>query len=199
MSTIVLRNTKGSALTFTEGDANFTNLNTDKLEDITGEALNDLSNVNAAGPSNGHVLTYNTSTSQWVGSAPATSTTELSEDASPQLGGALDANGEIVSNSILKDYAETIHALGSSDSPTITISNGNVQSVTISSGLALPVFADAAAGQSVTLLVSGSGAATGTGNHIFAAGGKTLTTKSVVSIFYDGTTYWTSIATGFVA
>jgi hypothetical protein len=34
MSTIVTRAVKGSALTFTEGDANFTNLNNDKIEDI---------------------------------------------------------------------------------------------------------------------------------------------------------------------
>jgi len=35
MSTIVTRSGKGSALSFTEMDANFTNLNTDKLEDIS--------------------------------------------------------------------------------------------------------------------------------------------------------------------
>lgn len=35
MSTIVTRSGKGSALTWAEGDANFTNLNNDKLENIT--------------------------------------------------------------------------------------------------------------------------------------------------------------------
>lgn len=35
MSTITLRNTKGSALTFTEMDDNFTNLNTDKLQNVS--------------------------------------------------------------------------------------------------------------------------------------------------------------------
>ncbi len=34
MATIVTRAGKGSALTWTEGDANFTNLNDDKLENI---------------------------------------------------------------------------------------------------------------------------------------------------------------------
>lgn len=34
MSTIVTRTGKGSALTFAEGDANFTNLNNDKLENV---------------------------------------------------------------------------------------------------------------------------------------------------------------------
>lgn len=36
MSTIVTRTVKGSALTWTEADANFTNLNTDKLERTSG-------------------------------------------------------------------------------------------------------------------------------------------------------------------
>lgn len=37
MSTITLRNTKGSALTFTEMDNNFSNLNTDKLESVAAD------------------------------------------------------------------------------------------------------------------------------------------------------------------
>lgn len=154
MATITLRSVKGSALSFAEGDANFTNLNTDKLENV-------------------------------------------SEDTTPSLGGDLNASGNKIQNPVLEDYAETVHSLGSTDTPTITVSNGNVQSVTITSGLTLPAFSDAATGQSVTLIVSGSGSASGTGNHKFAGGNKTLTNDSVVSIFYDGTTYFTSIATDF--
>ena len=37
MSTLVLRNTKGSALTFTEMDNNFSNLNSDKLEAVVSD------------------------------------------------------------------------------------------------------------------------------------------------------------------
>jgi len=99
----------------------------------------------------------------------------------------------------LEDYSETIHTIGSNDSPSISVSNGNVQTVTITSGLSLPAFDDAAAGQTVTLIVSGSGSVTGTGSHKFAGGNKTLTNDSVVSIFYDGSTYFTSIATDFQA
>ena len=119
------------------------------------------------------------------------------EDTTPQLGGALDCQGNDIQDATLEDYKETIHSLGSTDSPTITIGNGNVQSVTITSGLSLPAFSDAAAGQSVTLLVTGSGTASGTGAYKFAGGNTTLTSYSVVSIFYDGTTYWASIATDF--
>jgi len=38
MATVTLRNTKGSALTFTEMDDNFTNLNTDKLENLSEDS-----------------------------------------------------------------------------------------------------------------------------------------------------------------
>ena len=42
MSTIYTRATKGSALTWTEGDANITNLNNDKLEDIVEDTTHQL-------------------------------------------------------------------------------------------------------------------------------------------------------------
>lgn len=134
MATIVTRAGKGSALTFTEGDANFTNLNNDKLEHTGGT---------------------------------------------------------------ITGYKETIYSLGSTDSPAIDVANGNVQTVTITSGLALPAFTNAAAGQTVTLLVTGSGTATGTAAYKFAGGATTLTSFSAVSVVYDGTTYWASIATDF--
>lgn len=136
MATIITRVGKGSALTFAEGDANFTNLNTDKLENVGGE---------------------------------------------------------------ITGYSETIHSLGTTDTPAIDVANGNVQTVAITSGLTLPVFTNAIAGQSVTLLVTGTGTATGATGYIFAGGAKDLTTNSVVSIFYDGTNFWTNIATDFQA
>ena len=123
--------------------------------------------------------------------------TEISQDTTPQLGGTLDCQDNIVQSPDLKDYKETVHSLGSTDNPSISVSNGNVQTVTISSALNLPAFNSPATGQSVTLIVSGSGTASGTGAYKFAGGNKTLTNDSVVSIFYNGTTYFTSIATDF--
>jgi hypothetical protein len=46
MSTITLRNTKGSPLTNTEVDNNFSNLNTDKMEKSSN--LSDLSSASTA-------------------------------------------------------------------------------------------------------------------------------------------------------
>jgi len=160
--------------------------------------LNDLTDVSASGPTNGQVIQYNSGASQWQ-TVTLSFLSNVSEDTTPQLGGTLDCQDNVVQSPDLKDYKETVYSLGTTDNPSISISNGNVQSVTISSGLNLPAFNDAATGQSVTLIVSGSGSATGTGAYIFAGGNKTLTTKSIVSIFYDGTNYWTSISTDFQA
>lgn len=196
MATVTLRSVKGSALTISEADSNIDNLNTDKIE------LTDISVTQNSASGNG-TLSYDNTTGVVSYTPPDLSgyltsyTTELSEDTTPVLGGDLDASGNTISNPVFKDYAETIHSLGSTDTPTITVSNGNVQSVTITSGLTLPAFADAATGQSVTLIVSGSGTASGTAAYKFAGGNTTLTTLSVVSIFYDGTNYFASIATDF--
>lgn len=46
MSTVVLRNTKGSPLTNTEVDSNFSNLDTDKMEKESN--LSDLANAETA-------------------------------------------------------------------------------------------------------------------------------------------------------
>tara|TARA_B100001057_G_C22818314_1_gene938372 strand:+ start:991 stop:1875 length:885 start_codon:yes stop_codon:yes gene_type:complete len=101
-----------------------------------------------------------------------------------------------------QDYAETVEAIGSNDSPTLTVANGNVKTVTISSALNLPAFSDAAAGQTITLIVSGSGTAAPSGGaaYKFAGGNKTLTNDSIVSIHTpDATNYFASIATNFTA
>ena len=154
-------------------------------------ALTDLS-VGAEGASAGNgSISYNNSTGEFTYTPPLLDGLTIS--------GAVAFGDNQLQAPELRDYKETIHALGSTDSPSISISNGNVQTVTITSGLSLPAFSDAAAGQSVTLIVSGSGTASGTGAYKFAGGNKTLTTESVVSIFFDGTTYYASINTDFQA
>ena len=63
MSTIVLRNTKGSELTTAEADANFNNLNTDKLE------FTNLS-VTQNGASGNGALSYNNATGNFSYTPP---------------------------------------------------------------------------------------------------------------------------------
>jgi len=170
-------------------------------------AFDDLTDVTITTPSTGQYVAYGPS--GWTNG-----TLSIQNDTSPILGGNLDVNGNsltTISNGNITlapngtgkskvnniNYYETPYALGTTDTPTIDVANGNVQTVTITSGLTLPAFTSAVTGQSVTLIVSGSGTASGTANHKFAGGNTTLTTLSVVSIFYDGTNYYTSIATDF--
>ena len=323
MATIVTRTGKGSALTFAEGDANFTNLNTDKLEDITSESIGDLSDVNTStggnvtdvddvrnpntltlsgatsagivyntklrftgsdvtsaglalntdyyvaavvstdtfeisttssgspisltdfgsitdfqwtapdlNLTNGSILSWSTADSKFVAGAASSGISNVVEDTTPQLGGNLDVNGSKIyaASGVLNiegatdsninltalgtgdiqltpavngasvvsrmRYSEKVHALGSTDTPTISLSNGNVQTVTITSSLTVNAFG-ANAGDSVTLIVSGTGTLSGPAALVLPGGTNTLTTLSVVSIFYDGTNYLASIATDF--
>lgn len=241
MATITLRSVKGSALTFAEGDANFTNLNTDKLEDITNESIADLSDVTLTTPTAGQLLTYGAGgwENQDAAAGGATQLNELSDidaslaptdgqilvynntsgffeaqdpaaggianvvdDTTPQLGGNLDAQDNVVSAVEFKDYKETVYAIGSNDAPSIDAANGNVQTVTITAGLAIPDISNFDSGASMTLVVTGNGSATdSTTSSIckFAnAGASTLTNNSIVSIFNDGTNYYVSIATDFM-
>ena len=228
MATIVTRTGKGSALTFAEGDANFTNLNDDKIE------LTDLS-VTQNAASGGGALSYANGTGVFTYTPPqlpAAGISNVVEDTTPQLGGNLDVNGNKITTAsgVLNiegatdgninltalgtgdinitpalngdsaitrmRYSERVHALGSTDTPTISLSNGNVQTVTITSSLTINAFAGNA-GDSVTLIVSGTGTLSGPAALVLPGGTNTLTTLSVVSIFYDGTNYLASIATDF--
>lgn len=141
MATIVTRAGKGSPLTATEGDANFTNLNNDKLE-----------------KSGGTITGYN-------------------EGAIYDLG---TTGGTIAPN----------------------VANGNVQKITLNSALTLNAFTSPVAGQSLTLIIYGGTAYTSiTSTMKFAGADKTLTGTAgcidMLSIYYDGTTYFASVAKGF--
>lgn len=159
MATIVTRAGKGSALTFTEGDANFTNLNNDKLENVV-------------------------------------------EDTTPQLGGDLDGQGNKVENVEMDDYKETIYT-GGSTTGTITpdVANGNVQKISLTGNITFNAFANAETGQSMTLIIDTNGTGrTLTSTMLFSGGNKTLSTTDTVDImtvFYDGTTYYASLANDF--
>ena len=160
MATIVTRAGKGSALSFVEGDANFTNLNNDKLENVV-------------------------------------------EDTTPQLGGNLDGQGNTVSDVNLENYKETNYALSYAATITPDVANGNVQTVTLTGNVTFSAFSNPEAGQTLTLIVKqdATGSRTLTSTMLFAGGNKTLTTDAnavdIISVFYDGTNYYASLATDF--
>lgn len=240
---VTLRNTKGSALTFTEADNNFTNLRDATLTITDGstpqaiELNGTITFASGAGisavQSGGTVTITNTASSSALDN--------VVEDTSPQLGGNLDVNnfnivssgggtlvisgsgacsiggsvlnltsntsagGNELTNVQLDDYKEVIYTSGTTTG-TITpdVANGNVQSITLTGSITLNAFANAEAGQSLTLIVrqpSSGGPYTLTSTMKFAGGTKTLSTGAneidIISIFYDGTTYYASLATDF--
>jgi hypothetical protein len=139
MATIVTREGKGSALTWTEGDANITNLNNDKLE---------------------------------------------------------------ASGGTITGYKETTFSLGTTSGTVApNVANGNVQTITLNGNLTFNAFTSPVAGQSLTLIINTNGTGrTLTSTMKFAGGINTLSTTSttdILSVFYDGTTYWASLSKDF--
>jgi hypothetical protein len=240
MATIYTRATKGSALTWTEGDANITNLNTDKLEDIVEDISPQLGG--ALDVNTFSITNSSTSTPDIVLQPNATgegiviidgegleidSPSEFGAFVNSAVGqnlilttGAMDSplvslvdgtNGQInivphgTGATTVKNirYNETQHSLGTT-SGTIApdVANGNVQNITLNGNLTLNAFTSPLAGQSLTLIVNTNGTGrTLTSTMKWAGGEKTLSTTSttdIISVFYDGTNYWASLAKGFV-
>jgi len=98
---------------------------------------------------------------------------------------------------------ETVYSLGTT-SGTITpsFSNGSVQTITLNGNLTWNAFTSPVAGQTITLIVNTGGTnRTLTSTMKFAGGMKTLSTTNttdIISVFYDGTTYYASLAKGYV-
>jgi len=178
MSTIVTRAGKGSALTWTEGDANITNLNNDKIEDIVEDLTPQLGgNLDVNGNSivsvsNGNIIL------------------------------APDGTGKTKISAI--NYNEgAIYDLGTTGGTIAPdVANGNVQKITLNSALTLNAFTNPVAGQSLTLIIYGGTSYTSiTSTMKFAGAVKTLTATAgcidIVSIYYDGTNYFASLGKGF--
>lgn len=82
------------------------------------------------------------------------------------------------------------------------VANGNVQKITLNAALTINAFTSPVAGQSLTLIIFGGTAYTSiTSTMKFAGGIKTLTGTAscidILSVYYDGTTYYASLNKGF--
>jgi len=124
--------------------------------------------------------------------------------ASP-MNNPVNVNDQVLSNAGLKGYSETVYT-GLSTSGTLTpaVSDGNVQTVTLSGNITINALSSPANGDSVTIIITqpGSGGPyTLSSTMKFAGGNKTLSTAAnaidVLSIFYDGTNHLASLSTNF--
>jgi hypothetical protein len=115
--------------------------------------------------------------------------------------GAVDVTA--TGRTAIKDLTETVYALTYGSTITPDVANGTVQNVTLTGNVTFSAFANPVAGQSITLIVKqdATGSRTLTSTMKFAGGTKTLTTAAnstdIISVFYDGTTYWASLGADF--
>ena len=96
-----------------------------------------------------------------------------------------------------------IHTVTYGATITPNVTNGNTQQVTLTGNVTFNAFTSPVAGQSLTLIVKqdATGSRTLTSTMKFAGGTKTLTTAAnsvdIISVYYDGTTYWASLGADF--
>ena len=201
MTTIVTRAGKGSALSFTEADANFTNLNNDKIEltdisvgsEATAEGNGTVAYNNATG-----VFTYTPPTAAGIGAIGS-----VSADNTPSLGGNLDVGSAIIStnnpsgnvqiagsgdgnvvltNGVTVDYfqshGEAIGMTGSSGTLTIDPADGPIQYAALDGNATINGFTNGSAGQTVSVIIDGTaGSYTLTlGADIYVPGGTATAT-----------------------
>ena len=185
-------------------------------------ALDGLSDVTSTTPTDGQALIYNGTTFQWTNQTISSGgISDVVADTTPQLGGNLDVNGQqIVSvsngNIVLEpngtgktvvsglNYNEgAIHTVTYASTITPNVTNGNVQTVTLTGNVTFSAFTSPVAGQSLTLKVvqDATGSRTLTSTMKFAGGSKTLSTAAnsidIISVYYDGTDYFASLAKDF--
>jgi hypothetical protein len=109
-------------------------------------------------------------------------------------------------NVTLKQFQETRVALGSvtgDQSSNINLANGSIFTMTATGNITISSVTNAVAGSSATLIITQDG----TGNRLltstmkFAGASKTLSTAAgaidIVSLFYDGTTYYATLSKGY--
>lgn len=243
MATIVTRSGKGSALTWTEGDNNFSNLNTElgnKVASVSGTTGRITVGGTATAPtvdlSSGVVSpasvtyasitvdTYGRVTALSSGTAPVTSVSGTAGRISSSGGTTpsldlvsgiatagtyagrvtVDTYGRITAaTNDVTGYTEPIYDLGTTGGTVApNVANGNVQKITLNSALTINAFTSPVAGQSLTLIIYGGTAYTSiTSTMKFAGGIKTLTGTAscidILSVYYDGTTYFASLNKGF--
>lgn len=94
--TIVTRASKGSALTWTEGDTNLTNLRdaTIGITDGTTSGTLDLNDTLTFTAGTNVTLSYNSTNKALTVNATGGGITDVVQDTTPQLGGNLDVNGQ---------------------------------------------------------------------------------------------------------
>jgi len=209
MSTIVTRAGKGSALSYVEVDANFTNLNSDKYQ--TGGALGTPASgtlTNCTGlPVGTGVSGLGTNVATFL-ATPSSANLAAALTDETGSGANVFATSPTVNNPTITNYVESVVAIGTvTTTNTIALTNGTVQTATLTASTACTfTMPTATAGKSFILLLkqaaaTGNGTATFTGVKFGTAGAPTITAAAgkmdILTFVADGTNWYGSIAQGY--
>jgi hypothetical protein len=110
-----------------------------------------------------------------------------------------------VGNLTTTKYNETVIAGGSTGAVTLTpdVATGTIFNYTLTGNITINALGNSVAGSGATLILTqdGTGNRTLTSTMKFSGGQKTLSTAAgaidIMSVFYDGTTYYASLGKGF--
>jgi hypothetical protein len=182
MSTIVTRTGKGSALSYVEVDANFTNLNSDKIQSGGSASIITLTSASIS------VLTATSA------SIPVLTSTSASIS-------ALTATSSTLTNPTVNNYTEGVVSIGTvTSASTLSLTNGTVQTATLTASTACTfTMPTATAGKSFILLLkqaasTGNGTATFTGVKFSGGTAPTITATAgkmdILTFTADGTNWY---------